>query len=501
MKSGIFEKRLWPGEPNGLGPTLENPDTSSVVLRFEISEPPKPILFEKITKSLSQIECKVINEPLSMEIKKLLAIDPLFCPSTTQQKEIWDRRFQICADIPAALPLILSCFNLLNPTSVQQAHELIRFLEVEKSFKVPFSSALKMLDCSFQDILIRNFAVKCLAPMTDDQIVKFSLQLVQALKFERDHFSKLAVFLTDRAKKSALIFHSIFWLLKGEVDEKQSQETNNTIRYMLMIESLLSTLSTRERDEYWKEMKLIMFMKKMSNDVRPYVKDKEKAKQVLSHIINEAKSETIYPSFPCRIPVFFPIKVVDFIPEKCKVMNSNAAPIFITFKLEDNTTSSVIFKCGDDLRQDAITLQMIQIFDDLWKLEKLDFNLTPYSCISTSLRDGIIQIVENSVTNGFLQKKTTQTRIGAMMNAFTSDSILNYLMENNPSQNLYDTCKNNFTTSCAGYILTSYVLGLGDRHNDNIMIQKNGKLFHIDFGYFLGHKTTFLNIQREPGKI
>lgn len=45
-----------------------------------------------------------------------------------------------------------------------------------------------------------------------------------------------------------------------------------------------------------------------------------------------------------------------------------------------------------------------------------------------------------------------------------------------------------------------YVLDIGNRHSDNIMIRKNGQLFHIDFGHFLGNfKTKFeINCEQVP---
>lgn len=229
-----------------------------------------------------------------------------------------------------------------------------------------------------------------------------------------------------------------------------------------------------------------------SEQVKKVVKDKAKSKLMeflnTPHVITDLINVTspLNPSFRCKS-----VKK-----DKCKVMDSKMRPILFQYENVDPNGEdiNIIFKNGDDLRQDMLTLQMLRIMDRIWKSSGFDFRLNTYGCISMDRRLGMIEVVLDSETIANIQKEKGKFTATA---AFKKGSLFSWLKDHNSTEELLLKACNEFTLSCAGYCVATYVLGVADRHSDNIMVKKNGQLFHIDFGHILGHFKEKFGIRRE----
>lgn len=136
---------------------------------------------------------------------------------------------------------------------------------------------------------------------------------------------------------------------------------------------------------------------------------------------------------------------------------------------------NIIFKHGDDLRQDQLILQTITLMDKLLRRENLDLKLTPYRVLATSTRHGFVQYIDS---------------ISLAEVRATEGSIQNFFRRHAPAPDspygIAPDVMDTYVRSCAGYCVITYLLGVGDRHLDNLLLTRTGKLFHIDFGYILG---------------
>ncbi len=104
--------------------------------------------------------------------------------------------------------------------------------------------------------------------------------------------------------------------------------------------------------------------------------------------------------------------------------------------------------------------------------------MTPYRVLATGSVDGMVQFVDS-------------LSIAAILSAHHG-SLLNFLRAHHPQPTSLSTygvdpiVLDTFIRSCAGYCVVTYLLGVGDRHLDNLLLSSDGHFFHVDFGYILG---------------
>ncbi|CAK4080589.1 unnamed protein product [Aphanomyces euteiches] len=137
---------------------------------------------------------------------------------------------------------------------------------------------------------------------------------------------------------------------------------------------------------------------------------------------------------------------------------------------------SMIGKSNDDMRQEVFTLQLIQKFMEIFKAANLPIWLKVYRIIATSSSTGIIETLINAISLDGLKKRDGYV------------SLLNHFEKSygpKDSERFLEA-QTQFIQSMAGYSLVSYFLQIKDRHNGNIMLDNEGHIIHIDYGFLLG---------------
>ncbi|XP_044740510.1 phosphatidylinositol 3-kinase catalytic subunit type 3 isoform X3 [Chrysoperla carnea] len=453
--------------------------------------------------------------------------------SNEEQDLVWKFRFYL-SNQKKALTKFLKCVNWKVSGEVRQALAML-----QQWAPMDVEDALELLSPNFTHPVVRRYAVSRLKQAPDEDLMLYLLQLVQALKYENfdiinegflrikptnDEYDKkfdplidpalikdtllgdtntendndiddpntacdLAAFLIQRACKNSTLANYFYWYLLIECEDQEptthvaKQDSKVKEMYLTVMRTFSQTLMKGNPD--WQHRRTILT--KQQNFIHNLVKlvktvsrergDRKKKCERLQQLL--ADTETFKYNFVNFDPIPFPldpdVHIKGIIPEKASLFKSALMPSRLTFLTTDNKEYVAIFKHGDDLRQDQLILQMITLMDKLLRMENLDLKLTPYRVLATSTKHGFLQYIESKT-------------VAEVLN--TEGSIQNFFRKHHPSETgpygIAPEVMDTYVRSVAGYCVITYLLGVGDRHLDNLLLTKNGKLFHIDFGYILG---------------
>lgn len=151
---------------------------------------------------------------------------------------------------------------------------------------------------------------------------------------------------------------------------------------------------------------------------------------------------------------------------------------------------SVIVKCGDDLRQELLASQLLTMLQRIWEQERVPLWVQPYKILCLSNDSGLIEPVLNTVSLHQIKKHCQL-------------SLYEYFLREYGPRNSEEflTAQRNFVRSCAAYCLICYLVQVKDRHNGNILLDSEGHLIHIDFGFILSLSPRNLGFETSPFKL
>ncbi|XP_068151798.1 serine/threonine-protein kinase mTor-like isoform X2 [Drosophila tropicalis] len=199
-----------------------------------------------------------------------------------------------------------------------------------------------------------------------------------------------------------------------------------------------------------------------------------------------------------------------------QVIKSKQRPKRLSLKGSNGKYYRYLLKAHEDLRLDERAMQLFSLINTLLLNDPDTFrhNLTiqRYAVIPLSTNSGLIGLVPHCDTlhrliSDYRERKGVQLnqelsiiykfspdydRLTVMqklevfeytLSRFPSNDLAKLLWLKSPSTEHWFERRNNYTRSLAVMSMVGYILGLGDRHPSNLMLDRiSGKILHIDFG-------------------
>ncbi|KAF7316022.1 Phosphatidylinositol 3-kinase VPS34 [Mycena indigotica] len=275
--------------------------------------------------------------------------------------------------------------------------------------------------------------------------------------------SGLTDFLISRGVANPVLGNRLYWYLMVEValEDRVMGEKYGRVVFRFMGKILESEGGSDRRELMRRQRLMVDSLAKrakelrMSKDPRP-----KKIDKLLAIITDTRNNLASMPPLPL-----------------CSRDNRNMFPLLLYFQYSAGSTYPVLLKDGDDMRQDQLVIQLFTLIDGPMRKEKLDLKLTPYDVLATGPLQGMVRFVP-----------------GKTIAAIVSEhgNLLDYLRAHNPDTDSVGTSGVNptvidtFVWSCAGYCVVTYLLGVSDRHLDNLFVSPDGDFFYVDFDYILG---------------
>ena len=324
--------------------------------------------------------------------------------------------------------------------------------------------ALELLGPSFSHPIVRSYGVNLLSRADDDELLLYLLQLVQALKFNSSKFYKkshnklfeinidqnLLRLLIDRSIQNPILTNQFYWYLMVECNCKVFGKYYAKVAHLFLTKLVETSNGNDKREVLKHQAQLIENLTKIAKKLKLSKDSRPKKIENLRNILNENKKIFNNNNNECLpLPLDASINIKGIKSELSSVFKSNLFPMLLYFEVdnynndddnEDNNYFPVIFKEGDDLRQDQLVIQLFTLMDKLLRKENLDLKLKLFKVLATDSKAGMVQYIKN---------KTLSSAVN------DHGSVIEYLKYNHPNHHSL------FTYGIEPYVLDNFVKSCG----------------------------------------
>lgn len=155
----------------------------------------------------------------------------------------------------------------------------------------------------------------------------------------------------------------------------------------------------------------------------------------------------------------------------------------------------VIVKANDDLRQEQFASQLLGQIAHVLRQAEVPVWIRPYGIIATSFDGGLIEAIPDTVSLDALRRNDP---------SYTTlpDFFQRFFGARQPDGELaLARARQCFLESLAAYSIVCFLLQVKDRHNGNILLDAEGHVIHIDFGFLLASSPGNVKFERAPFKL
>ncbi|WFD41498.1 1-phosphatidylinositol 4-kinase [Malassezia psittaci] len=162
---------------------------------------------------------------------------------------------------------------------------------------------------------------------------------------------------------------------------------------------------------------------------------------------------------------------------------------------------SVIVKTGADLRQEQFAVQLINEFRRVWQETKSRCWVHYFRIVVLNEDAGLIETITDAVSIHSIKKDAYAQQLDGR--AIATYTLYDHFVQTygEPHTMRFRQAQKRFAESLAGYAIVSYLLQIKDRHNGNILVDTEGHLIHIDFGFMLGISPGGVGFEAAPFKL